>query len=53
MSSGSDFEADMQKLGEDSEVKRWWKETDPCQFGLKNRKQGEWWKAMDEVYHLD
>jgi L-rhamnose mutarotase len=51
--TGSDFDADMQKLGEDSEVKRWWKETDPCQVGLKNRKEGEWWKTMDEVYHLD
>jgi L-rhamnose mutarotase len=51
--TGSDFEADMQKLGDDSEVKRWWKETDPCQVGLKNRQEGEWWKTMDEVYHLD
>ena len=50
---GSDFEADMKTLGENSEVRRWWKETDPCQFGLKNRKDGEWWKSMEEVYHLD
>ena len=51
--TGSDFDADMKKLGEDSEVKRWWKETDPCQIGLENRNEGEWWKAMEEVYHLD
>lgn len=51
--TGSDFKADMAKTAENSEVKRWWKETDPCQFGLENRKEGEWWKTMEEVYHLD
>jgi L-rhamnose mutarotase len=51
--TGSDFEADMEKLGENSHVQRWWKETDPCQVGLQNRKEGEWWKSMPEVYHLD
>ena len=51
--TGRNFEADMKKLGENSEVRRWWKETDPCQFGLKNRKESEWWKSMSEVYHLD
>ena len=51
--TGSDFEADMKKLGGNNEVRRWWKETDPCQVGLKNRTKGEWWKAMKEVYHLN
>jgi len=51
--TGSDFEADMKELAEDSEIKRWWKETDPCQVGLDNRKDGEWWKTMDEIYHLN
>lgn len=51
--TGDNFEADMKKLGEDSEVKRWWKETDPCQIGLENRGDGDWWKTMAEVYHLD
>ncbi len=51
--TGDDFEADMKKLAGNSEVKRWWKETDPCQFGLQNRKAREWWKSMEEVYHLD
>ncbi len=50
---GDDVEADMKKLARDSEVKRWWKETDPCQRPLQNRKEGEWWKNMEEVYHLD
>lgn len=51
--TGNDFEADMKKLAADNQVKRWWKETDPCQIGLNNRKDGEWWKTMEEVYHLD
>lgn len=51
--SGTDFDADMKKLGENSEVQRWWKETDPCQIALESRKEGEWWKTMEEVYHLD
>jgi L-rhamnose mutarotase len=51
--TGGDFEADMKKLAGNDEVKRWWKETDPCQIGLKSRKEGEWWKSMEEVYHLD
>jgi len=51
--AGDDFEADMKKLAGDSEVKRWWKETDSCQRPLENREEGEWWKNMEEVYHLD
>ena len=51
--TGDDFDADMEAMAEDSEVKRWWKETDPCQIGLDNRKEGDWWKGMEEVYHLD
>ena len=51
--AGDDFESDMKKLAGNSEVKRWWKETDACQRPLENRQEGEWWKNMDEVYHLD
>ena len=47
---GSNFEADMKTLAGNDEVERWWKETDPCQFGLENRKEGEWWKMMEITY---
>ncbi len=50
---GDDFEGDMKKLGDEPIIKKWWKETDPCQKPLPNRKDGEWWAAMEEVYHLD
>lgn len=51
--TGSDFEKDMKILSENGDVKHWWKETDPCQRPLENRQEGEWWKNMEEVYHLD
>ena len=51
--SGKDFEADMKLIGEDSETIRWWKETDPCQIPFENRPEGQHWKPMEEVYHLD
>jgi L-rhamnose mutarotase len=51
--TGADFQADMKKMAADAEIQRWWKETDPCQIALESRKEGAWWKTMDEVYHLD
>lgn len=51
--TGHDFDADMEKMASDETVKKWWKETDPCQFPLENRKQGEWWASMEEVFHSD
>ena len=50
---GNDFKADMAKMAEDPTTQKWWKETDPCQIPLKNRPKGEFWKTMEEVYHLD
>ena len=51
--TGSNFDADMKTMAADETVKKWWKETDPCQFALKNRKEGEWWASMEEVFHSD
>ena len=51
--TGDDFEADMEKMAADPTTQKWWKQTDPCQFELENRAEGEWWKSMEEVYHLD
>lgn len=50
---GDDFEADMKKMADDPTIRKWWKEIDSCQFPLDNRAEGEWWKSMKEVYHLD
>ena len=48
---GDDFEADMNKMKEDPTTQKWWKLTDPCQVPLPNRKDGEWWKRMEEVFY--
>ena len=50
---GSDFKADMAKMAADPNTQRWWKLTDPCQKPLVERKEGEWWAPMEEVFHQD
>jgi L-rhamnose mutarotase len=51
--TGSDFGADMVSMAADSNTQRWWKLTDPCQTPLAERKQGEWWASMEEVFHQE
>lgn len=50
---GNDLKGDTAKMGVDPETKRWWTFTDPCQKPLPDRKPGEWWSAMEEVFHQD
>ena len=50
---GNDFEADMEKIKQDPTTQRWWKETDPCQFELPNRKPGEHWTSMEMVFLME
>lgn len=49
--TGNDFSADMAMMAEDPLTQKWWKETDPCQFPVKNRAEGEWWASMEAVFH--
>ena len=51
--TGDDFAADGARMAADPETQRWWKETDPCQEGLPDRAEGEWWASMEEVFHQD
>lgn len=50
---GDDFEADARKMAADPKTQAWWKLTDPCQEPLENRRDGEWWASMEEVFHTD
>lgn len=50
--TGNNFEADIQKMAQDPETQRWWKETDPCQESL-GINPGEWWTNMREVFHTE
>ena len=50
---GTDFEADMAKMGDDAETRRWWKETDPCQRRIPGTPEGQQWMELPEVFHAD
>lgn len=49
--SGEDYEKDMSLLAEEPENQEWWNLTDSCQIPLTNRKPGEHWAEMSEVYY--
>ena len=49
--TGDDYEEDMAEIGRDPVTRDWWKLTDPMQEPLANRNEGEWWAAMEEVFH--
>ena len=51
--AGTDFEADMKALSDDPETRRWWRETDPCQIQLPNRKPGANWSEMEMVFLME
>lgn len=50
---GDDYEADMEKMARDPATKRWWALTDPCQEAVPWAAPGEWWSAMEEVFHTN
>lgn len=51
--TGDDFDADMALMEKNPKMKEWWSHTDPMQIPLENKAKEEWWKNMEEVYHLD
>ncbi len=50
---GSDFEGDMASMAADPRTQDWWAVCMPCQQPLDSRKPGEWWAALEEVFHHD
>jgi len=48
---GDDFDADMAKMAADPKTQEWWAIMGPMQQPLENRKKGEWWANMEEVFH--
>jgi L-rhamnose mutarotase len=50
---GSDFRADMAKMADHPKTQEWWALMEPMQSPLPTREPGEWWAAMQEVFHLD
>lgn len=49
---GEDFEADMAKMATDPATQKWWEIMEPMQQPVENRKEGEWWANMEEVFHF-
>ena len=52
--TGTNFNADMEKMAQDSLTKLWWKETDPCQQPLPDAKaKKQVWSEMDAIFFLN
>ncbi len=50
---GDDLEADFATIAADPTIQEWWAVCEPLQRPLEDRKEGEWWKEIHEVFHLD
>ena len=50
---GDNFAADMAKMAADHTTQKWWALCKPCQVPLADRREGEWWTNMDEVFHFE
>ena len=50
---GDDFDADMAKMAADPNTQAWWDVVKPLMQPLPDRKEGEFWSDMEEIYHLD
>jgi L-rhamnose mutarotase len=50
---GDDFAADMAKMAADPVTQTWESVCMPCHIPLADRKEGEWWASMEEVFHQD
>lgn len=51
--TGQDFAADSAAIAADPVTRDWWEICGPMQAPLDSRAPGEWWAAMEEVFHLD
>jgi L-rhamnose mutarotase len=50
---GTDHDADMADMAADPQTQKWWDLCKPMQAPLTTRRDGEWWAAMEEVFHTD
>jgi len=51
--TGEDIAKDVAVMKADAKTREWWTHTDPCQIRLPNTKEGDWWKGIPEVFHMD
>jgi L-rhamnose mutarotase len=55
---GTDFEADMARMRENPEVRKWWEMTDGMQESLVEGSGGStdpkgWWRELEEVFRVE
>ena len=48
---GEDYAADMARMAADETTQKWWSIMMPMQSPLEDRKPGDWWTEMEEVFH--
>ncbi len=51
--TGEDIAKDVAVMKADAKTREWWTHTDPCQIRLPDTKEGDWWKGIPEVFHMD
>lgn len=51
--TGKDIDADLARMAADPMTQKWWAVCKPCQKPIPDRKKGEWWAGMEEVFHCD
>jgi L-rhamnose mutarotase len=51
--TGPDIAKDVAAMKADAKTREWWSHTDPCQIRLPDTKEGDWWKGIPEVFHMD
>ena len=51
--TGDDIAKDMAVMKADAKTRQWWSHTDPCQIRLPDTKEGDWWKTIPEVFHME
>lgn len=49
---GLDYEADMRVIAANPVMDKWRLECGVLQEPLDHRSEGEWWAAMEEVFHI-
>lgn len=50
---GDNFDADMAAMAADPDTQEWWAVCMPLQRPVDGRAEGEWWRELPEVFHLD
>lgn len=51
--AGEDFEGDMAAMAADPVTQKWWEACKPLQTPVSDRKDGEWWADIPEIFHSD